>query len=231
MALRVAIIGLGHFGRNLAVDLTEMGCEVIAVDRDMGKVEAVQNRVALAVALDATEQAPLRKLGLRDVDVVVVAIGEDFQSSLLTTASLQEIGVQRIINRVISPVHERLLRLMGIHEMILPEAEAARALAHRLLLGKVQKAFELSPEYSIVEVDAPQHFVGKTVHQLQLRERYGLNLVTIKRREHSPGLLSLRRSEHVRVLGVPTPEMVIQAHDVLVLFGREQDLQRMLEGA
>ncbi|MDW7996921.1 MAG: NAD-binding protein, partial [Bacteroidota bacterium] len=106
MSLRVAVIGLGHFGMNLALRLTEEGCEVIAVDRDPERVEVLQDRVAIAVVLDSTEQRPLRKLGLRDMDIVVVAIGEDFQSSLLTTASLQEIGVKRIINRVISPVHE-----------------------------------------------------------------------------------------------------------------------------
>jgi len=227
----VAVIGLGHFGLNLALHLTEEGCEVMAIDRDAAKVEMIQNRVAIAVALDSTEQAPLRKLGLREMDIVVVAIGEDFQSSLLTTASLQEIGVKRIISRVISPVHERLLRLMGIQELVLPEAEAARALAHQLLLGKVQKAFELSSDYSIVEVEAPPHFVGKTIRQLQLRERYGLNLVTIKRLEQRGGWLTLGRGERMRVLGVPTPEMVIEAGDILVLFGREQDLQRMLETA
>ncbi|MDW7997714.1 MAG: TrkA C-terminal domain-containing protein, partial [Bacteroidota bacterium] len=125
----------------------------------------------------------------------------------------------------------RLLRLMGIHELILPEAEAAEALANRLLLGKVQKAFELSPEYSIVEVGAPQHFVGKSVREIGLRERYGLNLVTIKRVERRAGLLSLGQHERVRVLGVPTPETVIEQDDILVVFGQERELQRLLEAS
>jgi trk system potassium uptake protein TrkA len=229
MSLRVAVIGLGHFGRNLALRLTEEGCEVVAIDRNPEQVEVLRDRVSVAVVLDSTDQRPLRKLGLRDMDVVVVAIGEDFQSSLLTTASLQEIGVRRIINRVISPVHERLLRLMGVQELILPEAEAAEALAHRLLLGRVEKVFEISPEYSIVEVEAPAAFVGKSVRELGLRERYGVNLVTVKRLERKAGLLSLGQRERVRVLGVPTPEMLIEKGDILVVFGREEDLQRLLE--
>ncbi|MCS7177353.1 MAG: TrkA family potassium uptake protein [Candidatus Kapabacteria bacterium] len=229
MSLRVAIIGLGHFGRNLALRLTEEGCEVLAIDRNPEQVEFLQDRVAVAVTLDSTEARPLRKLGLRDVDVVVVAIGEDFQSSLLTTASLQEIGVKQIISRVISPVHERLLRLMGVQELVLPEAEAAEALANRLLLGRVRKAFELSPEYSIVEIEAPRHFIGKQLRDLGLRERYGVNLVTIKRVQQRAGLLSLGQHERVRVIGVPTPETIIEPGDILVVFGREQELHRLLE--
>ncbi|MEN3026897.1 MAG: TrkA family potassium uptake protein [Chlorobiota bacterium] len=229
MSLRVAIIGLGHFGRNLALRLTEEGCEVLAIDRDPEQVEFLQDRVAVAVTLDSTEARPLRKLGLRDMDVVVVAIGEDFQSSLLTTASLQEIGVKRIISRVISPVHERLLRLMGVQELVLPEAEAAEAFANRLLLGRVRKAFELSPEYSIVEIEAPHHFIGKQLRDLGLRERYGVNLVTIKRVQQQARLLSLGQYERVRVIGVPTPETVIEPGDILVVFGRERELHRLLE--
>ncbi len=229
MSLRVAVIGLGHFGLNLALRLTEEGCEVVAIDRNPERVELLRDRVAVALVLDSTEERPLRKLGLRDMDLVVVAIGEDFQSSLLTTASLQEVGVQRIINRVISPVHERLLRLMGIQELVLPEAEAAEALANRILLGRVQKAFELSPEYSIVEVEAPAAFVGKTIREIRMRERFGLNVVTIKRVERRHGLLSLGRRERVHVLGVPEPDMLIEQGDILVVFGREQDLRRLLE--
>ncbi|GBD07566.1 Ktr system potassium uptake protein A [bacterium HR21] len=231
MSLRVGIIGLGHFGLNLALYLTEEGCEVVAIDRNPERVELLRDRVSVAVVLDSTEHRPLRRLGVHDLDLVVVAIGEDFQSSLLTTASLQEIGVKRIINRVISPVHERLLRLMGIQELVLPEAEAAEALANRILLGRVQKAFEISPEYSVVEIEAPAAFVGKSIREIGLRERYGLNLITIKRVERRAGLLSLGRSERVRVLGVPEPTAVIEQGDILVLFGREQDLQRLLETA
>ncbi|MDT7923480.1 MAG: TrkA family potassium uptake protein [Chlorobiota bacterium] len=229
MSLRVAVIGLGHFGLNLALRLTEEGCEVLAIDRSEEKVEAIQDRVAYAVVLDSSEQRALRRLGLQDMDVVVVAIGENFEGSLLTTASLQEIGVRRIVNRVISPVHERLLRLMGIRELILPEAEAAAAFANRLLLGRVRKAFELSTEYSIVELEAPKAFVGKTVYELRLRERYGLNLVTIKRIRQPAGLLSRGEEEHAVVLGVPTPETRIEQGDILVLFGRESELRRLTE--
>lgn len=228
MSLRIGIIGLGHFGLNLALCLTEEGCEVVAIDRNPERVELVRDRASIAVVLDSTEHRLLRRLGIHDLDLVVVAIGEDFQSSLLTTASLQEIGVKRIINRVISPVHERLLRLMGIQELILPEAEAARALANRILLGNVQKAFEISPEYSVVELEAPSAFVGKSIRELGLRERYRVNLITIKRVERRDALLSLGRAEQVRVLGVPEPTIVIEQGDMLILFGREQDLQRLL---
>lgn len=226
---KFAVIGLGYFGLNLALRLVEEGAEVIAVDRDEQRVDHLRDKVSYVVCMDTTDIRALQRLGLRDMDAVIVAIGENFQGSLLTTALLQEIGVERIINRVTSPTHERLLKLMNITELLVPEAEAASQLVKRLMLKGVVGAFELSREYSIIELAAPESFVGSTVFDLNLRNRYSLNLVTIKRIERKRGLLTLGEQEVVRIIGVPAPETVIEKNDILVLFGKEKDIQRLYD--
>ncbi len=226
---KFAVIGLGYFGLNLALRLVEEGAEVIAVDRDEQRIDHLRDKVSYVVCMDTTDMRALQRLGLRDMDAVIVAIGENFEGSLLTTALLQEIGVKRIINRVTSPTHERLLKLMNITELLVPEAEAANQLVKRLLLKGVVGAFELSREYSIIELATPESFVGKTVFDLNLRNRYSLNLVTIKRIERKRGLLTLGEQEVVRIMGVPTPETTIEENDILVLFGREKDIKRLYD--
>jgi trk system potassium uptake protein len=118
--MKFCIIGLGYFGKNLALTLSRSRTEVLAIDVDPNKVDAIKDEVSHAVILDASQPEALAKLPLADMDAVIVAIGEDFQASLLTLAHLQELGVTRIIARVINPIHEKLLRLMKIEELILP---------------------------------------------------------------------------------------------------------------
>jgi trk system potassium uptake protein TrkA len=227
--LKFTVIGLGFFGLNLALQLVEEGAEVIGVDRNENRVEELRDRVSHVVCMDTTDIRALRKLGLKEMTAVIVAIGEDFESSLLTTALLQEIGVKRIINRVTSPTHERLLKLMNITDLILPEADAAAQLAQRLTIRGLVGSFELSKDYSIFEISAPREFWDKTLAELDLRNRYSLNLVTLKRTEKERGLLTLGQREIVRILGVPTPDSMIRENDVLVLFGKEKDIRTLLE--
>ena len=226
---KFAIIGLGFFGVNLALELTEEGAEVVAVDRDEQRVEPMRDKISYVVCMDSTDERALRRLGLKEMDAVIVAIGEDFESSLLTTALLQELGVKRIVNRVTSPTHERLLKLMNIKDLVVPEAEAAGQLANRLMMRGVVGAFELSEDYSIVEVEAPRAFVGKTLLELDLRTTRNINVVTIKRIERKRGLLTLGERESVKILGVMTPDTVIETQDILVLFGQEKDIRTLLE--
>jgi len=226
--MKFAVIGLGFFGLNLALRLTEEGAEIIAIDKDEQKVEYLRDKVSYVVAMDSTDERSLRKLGLKDMDAVIVAIGEDFQSSILTTAALQEIGVRRIINRVTDPVHERILHLMQIEELVVPEAEAAHQLANRLMIKGVVGSFEIAEGYSIVEVQAPASFVGKTLQELDLRRRYEINVVTIKRPVKKRRLLTLGESEEAKILGVPSPDTRVERNDILVLFGQEGKIRQML---
>ncbi len=227
---KFCIIGLGHFGFNLSKILSEAGAEVLAVDNHQEKIDLLADKVTHAVCMDATDKRTMQSLGLNEMDAVIVAIGEGFESSLLATAIVQEIGVKKIYTRVITPIHERLLRLMNITDLLVPEATAAAQLASRLLIPGIIESFSLSKEYGIFEINAPKNFINKTLIEIDLRKKYLLNLVTVKRVKKSRGLLTLGEHEETEVLGVPTPELKILENDILVLFGDEKDISKLLVG-
>jgi trk system potassium uptake protein len=223
---RFCVIGLGYFGQNLALKLSEAGAEVLAIDRDEDRVDSISDKITYAVTMDSTDSKTLHSLGLQDMDAVIVAIGEGFESSILTTAVLQEIGVKRILNRITSPIHERLLKLMSIDELLVPEAEAAAQLANRLMIPGLIEYFRISGDYGIFEINTPKHLLNKTVIESDLRRKYSLNLITIKR---AFGKHEIDIKEQAEVTGVPSPDTKILEGDVLVLFGKEKDLKDLLE--
>lgn len=228
MAKKIAVIGLGHFGFQLAVDLTEKGAEVLALDDDMERLEDIQDKVTHAVRLDAREEKALRSQGIDQFDAVVVAIGDDFEATLMTVAALQTLKAKRIIVRATTEIHERILRHLGIKEVILPAVEAALRLANSLLFEKVVDSFSLSSDFTIMEVNAPASFHGKSVADAGFTSRYGVTLVTIKRREEYTGFLGIGKHERDRILGIPQPDLTIERGDILVVFGSKRDIELML---
>lgn len=226
---KFCVIGLGYFGLNLALQLSKLGAEVLAIDNHQDVIDRISEQVTHAVCMNATDERALRSLGLNDMDAVIVAIGEGFESSIMTTAILQEIGVKNIYNRVTSPIHERLLKLMNVTEVLLPEADAADQLAYRLLLPGVLHSYLISGDYGIFEIQTPERFFDKTIADIDLRRKYRLNLITIKRLKKKGGLISLGEYEEYQVLGVPSPEQVLSEGDVMVLFGKEDDVRNLLK--
>ena len=160
---------------------------------------------------DATDKRALEQLALHDLDGVCVTIGEDLAVSLEITGLLQEMGVGHLYCRVLSPRHERLLRLMKVENLIQAESLAARQLAKRMGICGAARHFALTEEFAIVELQAPEFILGQTLEHLDLRAKYGINLVTIKRGEEGKA----------KVLGVPLPGWTFQAKDSLVIFGTE----------
>lgn len=227
MAGRFAILGLGHFGFNLALQLTERGVEVLAIDTREERVEMLRDRVAHAMVLDSTDRRALSNLGLHEFDGVVVAIGEGFEASIMTCAHLQELGIKRIIARVMSPVHERVVRLMKIDDVILPEADAAAQTARRLTFRNALEAYDITKDYSVIEVAVPHSWVGQSVGKIGLRGNYAINLVTVMRRDSRKASLSAGQRAPTTVLGVPSPDTIFEAEDILVIFGEESNLQRI----
>lgn len=226
---KMAVIGLGHFGLHLALRLTEQGVEVLGVDISDERVEKVRDRIAHAMVLDSTDARALAQIGIADFDTVIVAIGDHFEASLLTSAHLQELKVKRIINRVLSPVHERILKLMNINELIVPEGEAAAQLARRLAFSGVLEHFDISADFSIVEVPVPSWAQGKTLEELNLRKKHHLNLITVLQKEaKSDALLTEGRKARVRSLGVPEAGMRFSEKDILVVFGENNHIQDFL---
>jgi trk system potassium uptake protein TrkA len=227
MARRIGVIGLGNFGYQLAVELAEKQVEVLALDANPDRIDDIKDRVTHAVRLDATEEKALRDQGIQDVDAVIVAIGDNFEATLLAVASLQNAGATRIIVRATSEVHERILRHLGLKEIILPAVEAATRLANSLLFEKVVDSLSLSDDYTIAEVSAPAGFVEKTVRDLDLEHRYDVTLVTIKRIEIGEGFLGIGRREREIIVGVPKPDMTISRGDRLLIFGRKKSIELM----
>jgi len=226
--IKLCVIGLGYFGYHLAVSLSKAGAEVLAIDNHQDKVDEISDKVTHAVCLDSTDKRVLQSLGLEEMDAVIIAIGEGFESSIMTTAHLQEFGIKRIYNRVTSKVHERLLNLMDIHELLWPEAEAAEQLKNRLMIPGIIESFKISNDYGVFEITAPKSFVGQTILETNLRKDYNLNLVTIKRMA-AKGIFGLGSNTNDNVIGVPKPDEVIKENDILVLFGRDKDIKNLLD--
>ena len=221
---RVAVIGLGRFGMTLARALGESGAEVIAIDADARLVDQVKDVVASAVRLDSTDPAALANQEVGKCDVAVVAIGENFEAALLTTVIVKRLGIRRVICRAQSAIHAEIYRNIGADEVIQPEMQAGAALARGLASPHIEEIVPLAKGYSLIELHAPQAFFEKTLAGLNLRAKYQVNLVAIKRtRQVAVG----GRNVSEEVLSVPTPDEVIRPGDTLVLVGSNDALNRL----
>ena len=179
--MKYAVIGLGEFGSSAAVGLFRRGAEVIAVDTDMDRVNSVKDEVSLAIRLNATHEDALKSHGLGEVDVLIAAIGNNFEAQVLVVVHAKQQGIKKIVARATSPDHIRVLQAVGAHEVFNPEETAARWMVQRLLIQNISNYFELAEGFSVVEVKAPPSIVGKTIEELDLRRRFRINLVAMKR--------------------------------------------------
>lgn len=226
--MKFCIIGLGYFGQNLALTLSRSRAEVLAVDVLAGKVDAVKDDVSHAVIADASQLESLERLPLADMDAVIVAIGEGFEASILTIANLQECGVKRIIARVINPIHEKLLRLMKIEELIMPEAESAQRMAQSLMSGVLNR-LDLTGGFAIIEAKCPEWLAGRSLQEAGLRSTYKINLVTV-RKVSAPNDRVFARKDDRELIGVPPADYRFDDGDILVLFGEETRVNAFLNG-
>lgn len=221
-----AVVGLGRFGSAMASTLAGLGHDVIGIDGDEDKVRSLADVITLALELDATDEKALRAAGLKDVDVAIVSIGENLEASLLVVTLLQELGIKNIVAKAVTPLHGRILEKLGVTRVVFPEREMAVRVAHSLVIPNVLDYIELSSDYSIVEVPAPQEFVGKTLREIGLRSRFGLTTIAIKHVSHSG-------DGHASNIA-PGPDDVVQKGDILALLGSNErlgQLDRMLKQA
>jgi trk system potassium uptake protein TrkA len=224
--VRFAVIGLGRFGQRLARALTADGAEVIAVDREAKLVEAIRDEVALAVRLDSTDADALRAQGVAEVDVAIVSIGEAFEASALTVAVLKELGVPRIFARAETDIQGQILSRIGAEEIVNPEQESALRWAHRLMLPNLQQYVELGENHAMVQISAPGALCHKTPLQLNLRRKYGVNLVAIKREVRVAGQAEGAPATS-SVITVPEADTTILPDDILILVGSNKALSSL----
>jgi len=224
MKRQFAIIGLGRFGYSVAETLVKKGCEVLAIDRDETKIQAISDFATFAVQCDATDERALKAVSTQNVDVAVVSIGENIEASILIVQTLKEMGMKSIIAKAVTHTHGKILTNLGVNEVIYPERDAAVRLAHRLVSPKVLEYLELAPGYSIEEVTVPDKLSGLSLQEAKIRELYRLNVIGIKKK-----VTRMVKGRMVKddVFNFTTSqEDMVEKGDVLVVIGKEEDLDR-----
>ncbi|WP_149914818.1 potassium channel family protein [Sphingobacterium cavernae] len=218
--MKYIILGLGHFGRSLGIHLTELGHEVIGADLNIQIVEQLKDKITHTVCLDTTDREAVSSLPLKDCDAVIVAIGEDEGATLMTTALVKQLGVKRIIGRVVSDLQRTVMEAMQIDEYIMPEEEAAERLAMRLDNIDIVDSFKVSERYSIIETKVPRKYVGMTLQEANLTNKYKvIVLTTVKVTENS----------HKEASGIAKSDTLLKENDLLVLFGELSDIKKLIE--
>ena len=224
--MKYVIFGLGSFGQALAIRLTELGHEAIGVDSNMQKVSQLKERITHTVCMDCTDRHAVSSLPLKDADAVIVAIGEDEASSLLATALLKQMGVKKIIGRVVSDLQKTVLEAMQIEEYILPEEESAQRLAMRLDNSGIVDSFKISEKYSIIEIRVPRRYVGMTLAEADFTNKYRVIVLTVLNlsKGQDNGLIKTFK----RASGIATPDTVMLENEILVLFGELKDIETLM---
>ena len=207
-----AVIGLGRFGGSICKALSEEGVEVLAIDTDEDKVNEFANIASHAVVGDATDEAVLKGLGIRNFDHVIVAIGDNIQASILTTLILKELGVQHITVKATNDYHEKVLSRIGADQIVHPERDMGKRIAHNIVSNNVLDYLELSDEHSIVEIVASRRLDGNSLIDLDIRAKYGINIVAFKRGKD--------------IIVSPQATEIIKQGDILIVIGADTDISR-----
>lgn len=213
MRKQFVVIGLGRFGRSVAKTLSVLGHDVLAIDKDEHSVQLIMQDVTQAVQADAREEDTLRALGVRNFDVAVVAIGDDLEANILVTLMLKEMGIS-VVAKAQSTQHGKVLERIGADKVIYPERDMGVRLAHNLVTTNVMDYIELSPDYSIFEIMASTIFINKTLGELDLRKRYGINVMAIKKKAD-------------QIMIAPGANSVIEEEDILVVVGNKKALAKL----
>lgn len=224
--MKIIIFGLGNFGMSLALSLTETGNEVIGVDNKMDKVNLIKDKISHSICLDSTNEQAYQALPIKQTDIAVVAIGENEGAAIITTAIIKKLSNARVISRSLSPIHDTVLQAMGIDFIVHPEQEAAEKLTNKINLKNIVDNFKIDNRYSISEIKVPDDFVGKTIEEIDIRNNYNLNIITILRKKEKTNLIGVSTSQ-LEVIGIPSGNTKIEEGDVMVVFGLNDKISEM----
>lgn len=212
---RVIVVGLGNFGFNIAKDLYENGMEVVAIDKDKEVIQRIRDHSTKAILADGTNKEVMESIGIQEDDVIILSFGEDLAAATLVTLHLKEMKVKRILVKASNEDHKRVLEKVGATEVIIPEKEMAEKVARSLFSPNVLDYLPLTEDYTICELAPPSDFFGKTIGELRLRSQYHIEVIAVK--EILP--------ERIRM--VPHADFVIKDSDVLIVIGKEGDIQNI----
>jgi trk system potassium uptake protein TrkA len=216
---QIGVIGLGNFGAAVARTLARRGTQVLCVDRDMERVRAIKDEVTYAVQAEATDEQALRAVGMAEADTVVISLGQDIGTSLLAVMIIQELHVPHIVAKAVNPLHARLLTKLGVQRVVFPEQDMGRRVADLLLAPRVVDHLELAEGFAIDEIVPPDHFVGRSIRELEVRARYGVTIVAIRRVHRERG--------EPEFLVNPSVDENIRRDDVLVVIGETARLEKL----
>ncbi|MFQ5456484.1 MAG: potassium channel family protein [Nitrospirota bacterium] len=225
MGQQYAVIGLGRFGYSVVETLIKKEQEVLAIDIDSGKVEAVSDFVTYAVQCDATDESALKAISAQNVDVAVVGIGEDIEASILIVMTLKELGIKNIIAKAVTPIHGKVLANLGVTKVIFPERDVGIRLAHSLIAPNILEYLELYPGHSIMEIPVPKKLSGRNIKETQIRSIYGVNIIAIRKKVMKKDKDGIKREDIFNFN--PSAEDVIEKDDIMVVIGKEEDLDRL----
>ncbi len=213
-----AVIGLGRFGSSIAKTLAQKDCQVLAIDKDENKIQDISEAVTQAVCLDATDEKALKAVGIEQIDVAVVSVGGNVEASILIALLLKEIGIKEVIAKSVTPQQGKVLEKIGVDKIIFPERDMGERLANALTSPKVTDYLRLSSNCSIIEITPPKDFIGKTLKALNIRTKYQLNIVAIKRKN--------AKGEEIANV-VPVAEEKIREGDRLLVAGANEAIEKL----
>ncbi len=206
-----AVIGIGRFGFSVVEELIKNKFEVLVLDRDPDRIAKVAKIATHAVVVDTSDENALREVGIQSIDHVIVAIGKDIEDSILTTLILKELGVKQVTVKVQNLYHEKVVLRLGADEVVQPERMMGKRLAHQIVSNSILEYYDLNETHSFIVLRVSEKLVDTTVINLDLRNKYGINLVAIKRGED---------------VIIPGPDSIFEIHDQLLVVGKNTDLQR-----
>lgn len=222
----VAVIGLGVFGARAASKLYEQKADVLAIDKDPELVDRIKDRVTRAVCLDVTDEKALRSEDISDVDVAIVAIGDNVEMSILSVAMLRKLGVGRVIARAKDNLHEHVLREVGASEIVRIEEEMGELVASKIISPYILQRYSFDAGYSLVEMNVSKNFSGKTLVETKLRQDYGVHIVAIQKKTfiiNDDGKSEVKKEVNYN----PLPMDVLEEDDVIVLVGNDEKLNKL----
>lgn len=210
-----AVIGLGNFGYYLATQLYKKGYEVLAIDKKPNLVQEIKDKVSQAIVADAAERKTLEAMGLEQMDAAVVCIGSVLSNSILVTLNLKDIGVKRVLAKALSEAHGRILYKIGASEVFFPEKDLALSLAERIHNPNMIDYLPFLEGYSIIELSPPKDFIGKSLRELDLINRLGIQIIAVK--------------EVIKdqLVFIPTAKFVLKDSDILIMLGRNESLDKL----
>jgi trk system potassium uptake protein len=224
---KYAVIGVGKYGSQIARKLAENGAEVYAFDLSEEKIERIKDEVAFAVALDSTDKKALISQDIEKIDAAVVAIGENFEAVVLTSVHLLELKIERVIARAHGPMQKQILKKIGVQELLTPEDEVAELVTERLLNPSIISSLPLPDECEIAEIKVPEGIANRTIEDLDMKKRYRLNLIALKREIEVKEQGEKTVEQHL--VDAENVKTVIYETDSLVVFGTKRDIERFIE--